>query len=78
MMISMKKGNTVIGRDIQKSVVGMEKMVGIEIPVLKSKVSDRVVFSETVGTGIVAQESDKELLATKEIHELYEEIMRLV
>lgn len=75
LMINMKKGNSVIGRDIQEAIVEIEEKINLKIPVLNAKVSHRIVFAETAAIGLTVQEADKEMYASKEIQILDMEIM---
>lgn len=71
-VINRKISNSVIGRDVEEALEQYK-----EIPVLKSSITQRVIFAETAARGTTAIEEDPESIAGKEIKALTEEIIRL-
>ncbi|EIC83148.1 ParA family partition ATPase [Serratia sp. M24T3] len=61
--------NTAIGRDVG------EALAAYETPVLKSTISQRVVFAEAAGVGKAVFELDKDSSAAKELDALVKEIL---
>ena len=61
--------NTAIGRDVG------EALASYETPVLKSTISQRVVFAEATGVGKAVFELDKNSSAAKELDALVKEIL---
>jgi chromosome partitioning protein len=61
--------NTAIGRDVG------EALASYQTPVLKSTISQRVVFAEAAGVGKAVFELDKDSSAAKELDALVKEIL---
>lgn len=70
-VINRKIVNTAIGRDV------VEALEQYPFPVLKSAISQRVVFAESAATGNTVLEVDKTGSAAKEIKALVNELLKL-
>ncbi len=71
-VINRKIANTAIGRDV------VEALEVLQLPVLKSHVSQRVVFAEAAGAGMTVFELDQKGKASQEIVNLVNEILTLI
>lgn len=76
MLINIKRPNTDIAKLAKEAIVALCEKMEESIPVLKTEIYQRVVFQETAVSGLAVQEKDKELKASSEIKELYEEIQK--
>lgn len=70
-VINRKIVNTAIGRDV------VEALEQYPFPVLKSAISQRVVFAESAATGNTVLEVDKNGSAAKEVKALVNELLKL-
>lgn len=70
-VINRKIVNTAIGRDVTQA------LAGFHLPVLKTKISQRVNFAESAAQGQTVLETDPNSLASKEIKALIKEIMEI-
>lgn len=68
-VINRKIVNTAIGRDVA------EALSGFPIPVLKSVISQRVIFAEAAASGQVVHEIDPRGPAAREIDQVMDEIL---
>lgn len=68
-VVNRKIVNTAIGRDVG------DALASYETPVLKSTISQRVVFAEAAGVGKAVFELDKDSSAAKELDALVKEIL---
>lgn len=71
-VINRKISNTVIGRDVVEALEQYKN-----IPVLKSYITQRVVYAETAARGTSAIEEDPNSNAGKEIKKMTEELIKL-
>ncbi|RCJ15423.1 hypothetical protein A6S26_34625 [Nostoc sp. ATCC 43529] len=70
-VINRKIVNTAIGRDV------VEALEQYPFPVLKSAISQRVVFAESAASGNTVLEVDKSGSAAKEVKALVNELLKL-
>jgi chromosome partitioning protein len=70
-VINRKIVNTAIGRDV------VEALEQYPFPVLKSAISQRVVFAESATEGKTVLEVDKNCSASKEVKALVNELLKL-
>ena len=70
-VINRKIVNTAIGRDVA------EALSGFNLTVLKSAISQRVVFAESATNGQTVLETNPKSAAAKEIRALVEELMKI-
>jgi chromosome partitioning protein len=71
-VISRAIVGTKIGREIS------EALSGLELPVLESKISQRIIFSNSASLGSTAMDQDKTSEAAKEIDKLTEEVLKIL
>ena len=71
-VINRKIANTAIGRDV------VEALSDYPLPVLKNSICQRVPFAESATQGLTVFELDPEMLASREMAELTEEILEVL
>lgn len=71
-VINRKIANTAIGRDV------VDALGSYPLPVLKSSLCQRVAFAESAAQGLTVFELDAEMLASREMADLANEVLELL
>ena len=72
MLISRRIANTAIGRDVEQA------LGCFDVPVLASKISQRVIYAESASAGLSVFEQNSRSAAASEIRDVAEEILSIL
>lgn len=72
MLISRRIANTAIGRDVEQA------LGCFDVPVLASKISQRVIYAESASAGLSVFEQNSRSAAASEIRDVAEEILSML